>query len=36
KINVSTDKKTGRRSDPFYAVLRITAVLSLWRSRCPP
>ncbi len=29
-------EKTGRRSDPFYAVLRITAALSLWRSRCPP
>ncbi|ECY4072599.1 ABC transporter ATP-binding protein, partial [Salmonella enterica subsp. enterica serovar Curacao] len=29
-------KKTGRRSDPFYAVLRITTALSLWRSRCPP
>ncbi|EDU1479920.1 ABC transporter ATP-binding protein, partial [Salmonella enterica subsp. enterica serovar 4,[5],12:i:-] len=28
--------KTGRRSDPFYAVLTITAALSLWRSRCPP
>ncbi|EAU3692654.1 ABC transporter ATP-binding protein, partial [Salmonella enterica] len=29
-------KKMGRRSDPFHAVLRITAALSLWRSRCPP
>ncbi|EAM6608534.1 ABC transporter ATP-binding protein, partial [Salmonella enterica] len=29
-------KKTGRRSDPFHAELRITAALSLWRSRCPP